>query len=159
MTARQRPETRRLSPVICSALLLALAGLTGADSDLATPVGRWKTIDDESGQPKSIVELWQEGGTIKGRIVKAFRDTLPESPLLCHKCPGDKKGQPIKGLEFLWGLKRSGDEWVDGRILDPNKGKVYDSKVRVLDGGRRLKVRGYLGLSLLGRTQIWERVE
>lgn len=119
--------------------------------------GKWKTIDDETGEPKSIVEIFQEGDEVKGRIVELINP--PEPDPKCKDCPGDKKDKPIQGLEIIWGMKETdkGKEWTGGKILDPKKGKVYGCRLRLLDEGKKLEVRGFMGFSLLGRSQTWMR--
>lgn len=137
---------------IAAALMgtLLLVGLAHADEAI---VGTWKTIDDETKQPKALVQITDNGGEYQGRIVKLFHN--PEAK--CDQCDGDRKDKPIQGMTILWGLKKSGDSYEGGKILDPKKGKIYSSKARLQDGGKKLEVRGFLGVSLLGRTQTWER--
>lgn len=115
--------------------------------------GRWKTIDDVSGQPKSIVEIFADGSEIKGKIVELINPSEPNP--LCKECSGDKKDKPIQGLEIIWGLNENGGEWTGGHILDPKNGKTYKCKMRLEDGGKKLVVRGFIGFSLLGRSQTW----
>ncbi|MGH8444073.1 MAG: DUF2147 domain-containing protein [Solimonas sp.] len=140
---------------------LGLSGLTGglglaqAAIDTGSPVGTWKTIDDETGKAKSLVEITESNGQLHGRIVKLFNPSKPNP--ICEKCEGGKKDQPINGMEILWGLRKSGSEWAGGQVLDPQKGKVYDAKVALADNGSKLNLRGYIGFSLLGRTQTWLR--
>lgn len=123
-------------------------------------VGVWKTIDDETGAVKSLVEISEAGGQFSGKISKLFIKTDEDQYPECDKCPGDKKNKPLIGLEILWGLKKeSENKWSGGEIMDPKKGKVYSCKMELMDDGKKLKVRGFLGFSLLGRTQIWERQE
>ncbi len=121
-------------------------------------LGIWKTIDDKTKQPKALVEIREEERALRGKIVKLFpRPDRPANPV-CDKCKGEKKDQPILGLEFLWGLKKSSDKkWEGGEILDPESGSVYSSSAELIEGGKKLKVRGYMGFSFLGRTQTWER--
>lgn len=121
----------------------------------ASPVGYWTTIDDETNQPKAIVHIEQRNGTLYGRIVKLINPK--EKNPICEECLGNKKNQPVTGLEILWGLKPDDDEWSGGYILDPESGKEYRCTMEVIEGGNRLKVRGYIGISLLGRTQEWRR--
>lgn len=138
--------------------ILALQFLSLAAFADGKPVtGRWKTIDDETGKPKSIVELYFEGDTLKGRIAELLNPEEPDP--VCKECPGDKKGKPIKGLEIMWDLKESdkGVEWSGGEILDPKKGKVYRCRVRLKDDGEKLEVRGFIGFALIGRSQTWLR--
>jgi uncharacterized protein (DUF2147 family) len=120
-------------------------------------LGRWKTIDDETGKPKSIVEITRDGDTYKGKIAQLINPREPNP--MCAECPGDKKGKPIDGLEIIWGIKETeaGKEWGGGKILDPQNGKVYKVRLRPKDGGEKLEVRGFIGFSLLGRSQTWLR--
>jgi uncharacterized protein (DUF2147 family) len=123
-----------------------------------SPVGRWRTIDDHTGRPKSIVEIRESNGKLSGIIESVYpQPGRPPNPV-CEKCSGDLKNRPIKGMMFLWGFTRHGDGWSDGHILDPENGKVYKCTLKVENGGARMKVRGYVGVSLFGRTQVWERV-
>ncbi|CUA86942.1 Uncharacterized conserved protein, DUF2147 family [Gulbenkiania indica] len=116
--------------------------------------GTWKTIDDETKQAKALVQISElPSGELSGRIVKLFNN--PDA--VCEKCDGTNKGKPINGLNILWGLQKQGEGWEGGKILDPKSGKVYSAKAKLIDGGRKLEVRGFLGVSLLGRTQVWER--
>jgi uncharacterized protein (DUF2147 family) len=123
-------------------------------------VGTWKTIDDETGNVKSLVEITEDNGEYKGKIVKLFRKADEDQDPKCDKCSGDKKDKPMLGLEILWGLKKDSDgKYAGGEIMDPKKGKTYSCKMELVDDGKKLKVRGFLGFSLLGRTQTWERQE
>ncbi|GAB3039496.1 hypothetical protein GCM10027285_24790 [Oleiagrimonas citrea] len=136
-----------------AALLLAsLPALAATHS----PVGTWKTIDDDTGQAKAIVQLTEHNGVLEGKILQVLKSDDGPHPL-CKKCDGKRHNQPIEGMTFVWGLTRDGDEWDGGRILDPKTGKIYKAKMELVDGGQKLKVRGYIGFSLLGRTQIWLR--
>ncbi len=139
-------------------MLLMTAPVALAQDDLASPVGRWKTIDDSSGKPRSIVQIWERNGTVYGTIRALFRDPGEDPEPLCDKCDGFFKNKPVKGMNILWGLKKEGPQWSGGRILDPENGETYRCWIEVIDGGRRLKVRGFIGFSFIGRTQIWERV-
>jgi uncharacterized protein (DUF2147 family) len=122
------------------------------------PVGTWHTISDVDGKPRGIVEITEENGVLSGKISGTLR---PDESLdkLCDVCPGDKKGKKLLGMTILSGLKRSGDEWTGGEIMDPDTGKVYRAKVWLEEGGKKLKVRGYIGVSLLGRSQQWSRAQ
>ncbi len=140
-------------------LCLVLAGPARAE-DLS-PLGRWKTIDDETGKPKSVVLLYAEAGKLFGRIESLFVEPGAEPHPKCDKCDGDRKNQPVIGMVILWDLTqdKSGNAWGGGHILDPKNGKTYRCYVEPVDAGKKLKVRGYLGLALLGRTQHWLRQE
>jgi uncharacterized protein (DUF2147 family) len=133
-------------------VLVAASVLAGAPTG---PGGRWKTYDDKTGALHGLVEIIEEQGVLKGRILKSY-DPLKPTPT-CDLCEGERKGQPVLGMVFLWGLTRQGEEFKGGFILDPDNGKVYKAKVRVEDGGHKLLVRGYIGISLIGRTQTWVR--
>lgn len=122
-----------------------------------SPVGKWKTIDDETKQPKSIVEITETSGKLSGKIVQLFRKHEEDQNPKCDKCTGDKKDKPILQMEIIEGLTQDGDVWTGGSILDPKNGKTYKCKIKVVDGGKKLEVRGFIGFSLLGRTQVWER--
>ena len=132
---------------------------TSALAQEASPVGRWTTIDDETKKPKSVIAIYEENGKLFGKIEKLFREPNEEQNPVCDKCEGALKNQPIIGMVILRNLKKDDDEWSGGTILDPANGKTYKCKIAVEDGGKKLKVRGYIGMSLLGRTQRWVRAE
>jgi len=119
-------------------------------------IGKWKTIDDQTGKAKSIVEIYERSGKVYGKIVDIIDSEKRKS--LCTVCTGDEKNKPIVGLVIIKGLKKDGKEYNDGKILDPTTGKLYKCFL-ALEGNDKLKVRGYIGVSLFGRTQIWNRVK
>ena len=120
----------------------------------ATVEGTWVNIDDETGVKKSEIILYVEDGKLYGRIERLL---LPEDQgKLCTNCTGKDKDQPIEGLIIVKGLSKDGAEWTNGDILDPANGKLYDCTIK-LDDANTLNVRGFLGFSFLGRTQIWQR--
>jgi uncharacterized protein (DUF2147 family) len=125
-----------------------------------TPIGYWKTVDEVTGKPKSIVQIWKTNeNVLMGRVIKVFaKDTGRASPV-CTKCSGDFFNQPIVGMVIISGLKAKEKQWINGEILDPENGKKYSCNLRTLENGKRLQVRGYVGLPLLGRSQTWERVD
>jgi uncharacterized protein (DUF2147 family) len=125
----------------------------------SSPVGLWKTIDDETGKPKSLVRITESNGEFKGKVEKLFRSADQDQNPKCVKCDDANKDQPIIGMTILTGMRKEDDEYTGGRILDPNNGKVYRSKMSVIDDGKKLKLRGYIGVPMLGRTQIWLREE
>jgi len=135
------------------AALLLLTAPQLASAAPTSPIGRWKTIDDSSGKPKAIVEIYDQGGKLYGKIIKLFREPGEEADPKCDKCTGAKKNQRVIGMVILEGLKQEGDEWKGGTILDPDNGKTYRCKIKLEKG--KLKVRGFIGVSLLGRTQYW----
>lgn len=117
-------------------------------------VGKWKTIDDESGEAKSVVEIYKGGdGKYYGKIVKLFLKPGEDQNPKCTECDDHRKNKPIIGLIIITDLEKDGDEYEDGEILDPNNGTVYDCKMEIENG--KLHVRGYVGWSLIGRTQVW----
>jgi uncharacterized protein (DUF2147 family) len=123
-----------------------------------SPVGLWKTIDDETGKPKSLVRITETNGELSGKIEKLFREPNQDQNPKCDKCEGANKDQPILGMTIMTGLKKDGNSYDGGRILDPAKGKLYNAKVTVTDGGKKLDMRGsVIGFSLVGRTQTWVR--
>ena len=122
-----------------------------------SPVGRWRTVDDVTGKAKSIVTIWEENGKLYGRVQNLV-DPDPKDPNpRCEDCTGDQKNKPVIGLRILWDLQKDGDGWSGGTILDPANGKTYKCLLQLEDGGTKLKVRGFIGVSLLGRTQYWQR--
>lgn len=125
-----------------------------------TPTGLWRSVDDETGKERSLIRISEQGGEWQGVVEKIFRQPQDNPEHLCDKCEGDLKNKPVIGMRILWALKRKSDTKYDGgSILDPNNGKTYRCKITVLDNGRKLEVRGYIGISLLGRSQIWLREE
>lgn len=120
-------------------------------------VGQWKTIDDESGKPKSIVEIYQKGDQYFGRIERLFREPHEEQDPICEECDAEDSRfqQKITGMEILKNAVFEDDEYVDGEILDPENGKIYNCKLWIEDG--KLKLRGYIGFFY--RTQTWHKVK
>ncbi|MCK6433206.1 MAG: DUF2147 domain-containing protein [Burkholderiaceae bacterium] len=139
--------------VAAAALTLA----TGLALAQATPVGLWKTIDDETKQEKSYVRITEAGGALSGRIEKILDPAKQDSK--CDKCADERKDQPVVGMTIIRNAKPDDDKehWEGGDILDPNNGKVYRLRLKPLDGGKKLEVRGYIGPFY--RNQQWIRVE
>jgi uncharacterized protein (DUF2147 family) len=144
-----------MNRTLASSVVVALMLLGARVAVAQSPVGNWKTVDDKTKEVKSIVQIYEQGGQLYGKIVKLFRKPGEDPNPKCTKCGGAKKDQPIIGMVILEGMKPDGDEWSGGRILDPDNGKTYKCIIKV-EGGK-LKVRGYIGMSLLGRTQYWLR--
>ncbi|MCJ8313355.1 MAG: DUF2147 domain-containing protein [Saccharospirillaceae bacterium] len=132
--------------------LLMLISMSAFSADIT---GKWKSIDDETGKAKSIIEIWFDGKRYQGKIVKLLSSA--EVNPLCTECKGSLKDQPIIGMQIITDAKKSGKKYKKGEILDPSEGKSY-SLVMQLQGDDKLKVRGYIGFALLGRTQYWYRV-
>ena len=132
---------------------LALLG-TASAADLASPVGEWRTIDDQSGKPKSIIEITESNGQLTGKIVKLLEGAAEKN---CSKCEGDLQDKPLVGMKVLWGLKKEGDEWSGGKIFNPSDGGTYTSKVKLIDGGKTLEVTGKW--MVFSKQQKWQRVQ
>jgi len=142
------------------ALILAAALVTsGALAESTSPIGLWKNIDDASGKPRALIRIAESNGTLQGKIEKVFPGPSEDRNPKCEKCEGALKNVPVIGLVILSGLKKDGAEYTGGKILDPDNGKVYSSKIQLTDAGKKLNVRGYVGVSMLGRSQIWLRQE
>ena len=145
------------SLAIVSAALLAHAAACAQ----ATPVGLWKTIDDETKKAKSLIRLTETGGVLTGTLEK-FLDPAAKSDVVCDKCSDERKDKSILGMTLVRNVKKNANDaalWDGGDILDPNNGKVYKARLKPVDGGQKLEVRGYLGVPMIGRTQTWVRVE
>lgn len=127
-----------------------------------SPIGYWKTIDDVSGQPKSILQIWlSPNQTLFGRVVKVYPDPGKDENEVCALCQGSKHNQRILGMVIMENLSQNKDnpnEWSGGEILDPRSGQTYHINLKVLEDGQKLNARGYIGLPLFGRTQTWVRV-
>lgn len=121
-----------------------------------TVIGRWKTVDDETGKEKGVVEIYEKNGKIYGKIVEILEAEHRHKK--CILCEGEDKNKPILGLTFIKGLKKDGEEYNGGKILDPKNGKLYKCYITLVNNDK-LKVRGYVGVSLFGRTQYWYRVK
>ncbi len=132
--------------------LILITPVAGQQSDI---FGKWKTIDDETGKAKSVVEITERDGKAYGTIVKLFRSADRDQDPVCEECTDHRAGKKIIGMEIITGMEPDGDEWEDGEILDPENGKTYDCKIWVENG--KLQVRGYV--AFLYRTQTWLPVE
>jgi uncharacterized protein (DUF2147 family) len=142
--------------------LAAAALLTAGTAALAqaTPAGLWKTIDDETKTEKSYVRVVEAGGVFTAKVEKILDPAKADAK--CDKCSDERKDQLIQGMTIVKGVKANADDkglWDGGEILDPNNGKTYKVRMKPVDGGKKLEVRGYIGAPLLGRTQTWLRIE
>jgi len=124
-----------------------------------SPTGLWKTIDDSSGRPKGLVRIREVNGKYEGKLEKIFPKPGDDPAPRCEKCEGARHNQPVLGMTILWGLSQQGDEYQGGEALDPENGKIYRAKMKLIDGGKKLEVRGFIGISLFGRSQTWLREE
>ena len=127
----------------------------------ATPAGLWAQVDEKTGRPQSLVRIAERGdGGYEGFVARIFAAPGEDPDPRCEGCPGDRNNRPVLGMRIISGLKRSGTATFDGgEIFDPDSGDTYRLKITVLDNGRRLDVRGYLGFALFGRSQVWVRQE
>lgn len=150
---------RNLTRLGAAAALAAAFTAPAAWADDASPAGLWKNIDDATGKPRALIRITESNGTLQGKIEKVFPGPNESQNPKCEKCEGANKDAPIVGLVILSGLKKDGEEYAGGQILDPDNGKTYSSKVRLTDAGKKLSVRGYLGVPMLGRSQTWLRQE
>lgn len=156
---------RLLGPFITLTFLLTLVAQAqdkaagSGTSARITPVGRWQTVDDRTGKIDSVVVLWEENGKLYGRIEKLVNPDPNDPDPRCVRCSGDLKDRSLVGLRIIWDLTKNGDQWSGGVIVDPNSGKAYRCSIAVTDGGKKLRVRGFIGFSLLGRTEYWLRDE
>ena len=149
----------RSTPLASLAIFLLLwpgASVLAAERP-ATPVGLWKAVDDQTGEAKSLVRLVEAGGVLTGRIEQVLRKGV-KADAVCRKCDGDRHLQPIVGLEIIRGARRSRDAaaWEDGEILQPESGRTFSVRLKLINGGSELEV--YASRFGIGRTQIWKRV-
>jgi len=140
---------------IAGALLIGATTAFAQSND--TPVGVWQTIDDNTHQPKALVQISQnEDGTLSGKVIKGL-NPADKPDKRCTACTDDRKDQPILGMTIIKDMKQDDGKWDGGNILDPENGKVYKCNMHLEDNGEKLVVRGYIGVSLLGRSQTWIR--
>ena len=123
----------------------------------ASPAGVWKSIDDKTKKERSIIRIAEVNGELEGVVEKIYDQPGDDPAHLCKECKGDLKDKPIVGMKILWGLKKDGASWTGGEILDPKNGRVYSAKITPSADGKSLNVRGFIGVSLIGRTQTWLR--
>lgn len=144
-----------MKKVVAAAVLSLVANLALAQ---ATPVGLWKTIDDDGKTEKSLVRITENNGVYTGTIEKIFDPKNADSK--CDKCSDDRKDKPVVGLQIIRGVKQDPDDkalWGGGEILDPNNGKSYRTRLKPIEGGKKMEMRGYV--AFFHRTQTWVRVE
>jgi len=139
-----------------------VAGLLATAASLAlaqaTPAGLWRTVDDDGKTEKSQVRITESGGIFTGKVEKVADPSKADAK--CTECTDERKDKPIVGMVMLRNVKAAADgTWEGGEILDPNNGKTYKVRLKPIDGGKKLEVRGYVGTPLLGRTQTWLRAE
>ena len=143
-----------MTSVFVAATLMVTSSLAVA---AGSPAGTWRSIDDKTKQERSIITITEENGEFKGMVEKIFDQPGDDPAHLCKECKNERKDKPIVGMTILWGLKKDGDAWTGGEILDPKNGKIYRCKMTLSADGKTLNVRGFIGISLIGRTQTWYR--
>ena len=142
--------------LIAAALLIHAAAFAQA-----TPVGLWKTIDDKTKKERTLIRIVDTGGTLSGKIEKRL-DPDAKAGDLCDKCADDRKDQPLQGLQLIRGITKNANtenRWDGGTVIDPEEGKVYKARMTPIEGGKKLELRAYIGVPMIGRTQTWIRVE
>ena len=158
MTLRFHPFFNAMA----SAALLALVGTFSPSAHAAgelSPVGLWKSFDDNTGLADAEVSITQTNGQLTGKLLRDLITPANEPPLRCDHCTDERKGQPVVGMEIIRRAVYLADKnlWGNGEILDPEIGKTYRVEIKLLDGGKKMQVRGYWGP--MYRTQLWERLQ
>ncbi|MEO1031025.1 MAG: DUF2147 domain-containing protein [Bacteroidota bacterium] len=133
-----------------SLILILIICVNGFSQDI---LGKWKTIDDETGKEKSIVEIYEDNGKIYGKIVEILTE---KKKAVCSKCDGDKKDQPVLDMVIIEGLEKGDDVYEGGTILNPENGKEYKCRLKIGEDKDTLQVRGYV--AFFYKTQYWKRV-
>lgn len=137
-------------------LLLPIIFLSAQFSIGYTQVtGTWEAVDDNDGKVSSHIEIALKEDKISGVVTEIYKR---DRDAVCIYCDGNRKDQPVLGMEIIWDMKKDGDTWKGGKILDPENGKTYKCKIKISeDNPDVLEVRGFIGISLIGRTQYWRR--
>ena len=142
---------------LLTGVLLGWVALPALAQD--TPVGLWKTIHDDGKTVKTLIRISESAGVLSGTIEKLLD---PAAATVCEKCTDDRKGKPVVGMAIIRGVRRNAADttlWDGGEVLDPENGSTYRLRMRPVEGGKKLEVRGYIGLPMIGRSQTWLRAE
>ena len=123
-----------------------------------TAVGLWEQVDENSGKAESWIKISERNGVYEGNIVKIFFKPGEDENWVCSKCEGSEKGAPVLGLTLIKGMRRNGLSYENGTVRDPRDGSVYRASMTVSPDGKKLEMRGYVGISLFGRSQVWNRL-
>jgi len=144
--------------IVMSAIIML--GATSVSLRAAEPsaVGLWEQVDEKSGKPESWFKITERNGAYEGNIVKIFFKPGEDENWVCDKCEGAERGRPVLGLALIKGMQRSGSSYENGTIMDPRDGAVYRALMKLSPDGQKLEVRGFLGISLFGRSQVWNRL-
>lgn len=151
-------KTLGFTPTLILMIATFIFGMPLVYAQALSPTGLWQTVDDKTGQPRSLIRIEETNGMITATVEKGLLPT-DTGDAICDKCKDDRKGKPIIGMNIVRGLTKDGDQYNGGTILDPDNGKVYKCKMKLDETGNALEVRGYIGISLIGRSQTWTRVE
>ena len=159
MSSRQPSQAGLLVQLLLPLLfsLFLVASCAASESMIASPVGLWRVFGDKSGQSEALVQISENRGLYEGRITTVFPRPGVPSNARCESCPGERRNQPLQGLLILTASRKTGKDDLEGEILDPEDGTIYRCTLRLLEDDRRLLVRGYVGITLFGRTQTWSR--
>jgi uncharacterized protein (DUF2147 family) len=144
--------------MMIAAVVLLGAGALAAPAAEPTAAGLWEQIDESSGKAESWFKISERNGVYEGNVVKIFPKPGEDENFVCSKCEGSEKGAPVLGLTLIKGMQRNGLAYENGTIMDPRDGAVYRALMKLSPDGGKLEVRGYLGISLFGRTQVWNRL-
>src|SRR5262249_38799462 len=147
----------RKSIILGAVVLIGAAGLPVRAAE-PTAAGLWEQIDDKTGKPESWFKITERNGVYEGSVAKIFFKPGEDQNWICDKCEGADKGRPVLGLTLIKGMRRNGLSYENGTIMDPRDGSVYRALMRVSPDGQKLEVRGYLGVSLFGQSQVWNRL-
>jgi uncharacterized protein (DUF2147 family) len=143
---------------VAAAVLLLLIGASQALGAEPTAAGLWQSLDADTHQPNAWFLIRDNGGLYEGTIVRMFMKPGEDPNVVCELCKDDRRGKPWLGLDIIRGMKRNGAEYTNGSILDPRDGDLYSAMMTLTPDGQTLVVRGYLGISLLGKNQYWTRL-
>jgi uncharacterized protein (DUF2147 family) len=148
---------RQFPALIIGALACVHPVCAAAVVDLSSPAGHWQPIDDSTGKPLGLIRIYEDKGAFFGRIEPS--SLADDTSRLCSKCTGERHNQPIIGLLLMRNMRLQGNEYSGGDILYPDTGGIFGCRFRLIDGGRKLIMRGYIGVALFGRSQTWQRVD
>jgi uncharacterized protein (DUF2147 family) len=143
-----------LLPGILAACLLLLPQ---SRAEAPTPVGMWVTVDEKTGKETALVEISLRDAELTGTVRQIFPQPGEDTDPRCEQCAGARKNQPVKGMQIIWGMSKTDEGYGGGQILDPDEGTIYRCKLKLSADGRQLLVHGYVGIPILGRTQVWLR--
>ena len=140
------------------AVIAMSASTLGASAADPTAIGLWEQVDESSGKAESWFKISERNGAYEGNIVKIFFKPDEDPNWACDRCEGSEKGAPVLGLALIKGMQKNGLSYENGTILDPRDGSVYRALMKLSPDGQKLEVRGFLGIALFGRSQVWNRL-